>query len=109
MSDNLHLTTQQMIADYYASDKKRTLAILGLATVGVAIVIISAFWLYQSRQKLEAQQQSLIVLQNQTKKNGIAVVNYLNCIGHIPKPVAQRTQSDYDVCLENMRKEVNGK
>ena len=108
MTEDLHATTQELIRDYYDKDRKRTLAILLFAVVGVTTVLVSAVWLYQSRQKLELQQQQLINVQVQIKNNGSATVNYLDCIGHIKKPVAERTQADYDVCLDQMRKQVRG-
>lgn len=45
-------------------------------------------------------------LAQQNRSNGLAIVNYLDCIGHIDKPVVQRTQADYDKCLNDMRKAV---
>ena len=41
-------------------------------------------------------------------RTGIAIVDYLDCVGHIKTPVGQRTQVDYDKCLDIMRKEVRG-
>lgn len=45
-------------------------------------------------------------LAQQNRNNGLAIVNYLDCIGHINKPVAERRQADYDKCLNDMRKAV---
>lgn len=47
-------------------------------------------------------------ISSQGQRNGEATVNYLDCIGHIEKPVAQRTQADYDKCLDDMRATVKG-
>lgn len=70
-----------------------------VTAVGVGVIAITMIFVLVQNRNISTQGQ----------RNGEAIVNYLDCIGHIPKSVAQRTQTDYDKCLDNMRKTVGGK
>lgn len=71
----------------------------GITAVGISITVILVVLILVQNRSISSQGQ----------RNGEATVNYLDCIGHIQKPVAQRTQADYDKCLDAMRATVRGK
>lgn len=43
---------------------------------------------------------------NSVNRQTTAIINYLDCVGHLP--VVGRQQSDVDKCLDGMRKNVRG-
>ena len=86
--DGAHLKGPQVAHTFYTV----------VTTLGVGVIAITMiFVLVQNR-----------TLSRDIKRNGIAIADYLDCIGHIQKPVAQRTQADYDKCLDNMRRTIKG-
>lgn len=82
MTEQTHNNIQEMIDDYYKKDRRVTLSILALVLLGVITVVISAVWIYQSKQKLDHQQLQILALQKQLDTRVGDVQDQIKCVGN---------------------------